>query len=100
MPDLSLTTSDNESGQMLAGNHANFILAPGVSSSGGTEAQHAHRHRHAADRHDPGHRNEQRRLGVRHRRPDRDVHVHAGIGDRGRNCLAEYHDSGDAVVDV
>ena len=38
VPDLSITTSDNESGQMLAGNHANFILAPGVAASGGTEA--------------------------------------------------------------
>jgi len=39
VPELSLTTSDNESGQMLAGNQGKFILAPGVSSSGGTEAQ-------------------------------------------------------------
>ena len=38
VPDLSITTSDNEGGQMLAGNHANFILAPGVAASGGTEA--------------------------------------------------------------
>ena len=38
VPELSLTKSDNESGQMLAGNHANFILTPGTSSSGGTEA--------------------------------------------------------------
>ncbi len=38
VPDLSLTTSDNEGGQMLAGNHANFILAPGIAASGGTEA--------------------------------------------------------------
>jgi len=38
VPDLSLTTSDNEGGQMLAGNHANFILAPGIASSGGSES--------------------------------------------------------------
>ena len=38
VPELSLTKSDNESGQMVAGNHANFILAPGTSGSGGSEA--------------------------------------------------------------
>ncbi len=38
VPELSLTKSDNESGKMLAGNQANFILAPSVSSSGGPEA--------------------------------------------------------------
>ena len=38
MPDLSLTKSDNESGQMLAGNQADFILAPGIASSGGPES--------------------------------------------------------------
>ena len=38
VPDLALTTSDNEGGQMLAGNHASFILAPGVAASGGSEA--------------------------------------------------------------
>ena len=38
VPDLSLTTSDNEGGQMLAGNHANFVLAPGIASTGGSES--------------------------------------------------------------
>ena len=38
VPDLALTKSDNESGHMVAGNHANFILAPSVSASGGSEA--------------------------------------------------------------
>ena len=38
VPDLSMTTSDNEGGQMLAGNQANFILSPGVAASGGPEA--------------------------------------------------------------
>ncbi|MGD0195955.1 MAG: Ig-like domain repeat protein [Candidatus Dormibacteria bacterium] len=37
VPDLALTKSDNESGKMLAGNHANFVLAPSVASSGGPE---------------------------------------------------------------
>ncbi len=37
-PVLSLSTSDNESGQMLAGNQADFVASPGTSSSGGTEA--------------------------------------------------------------
>ena len=37
VPELALTKSDNESGQMLAGNQADFILAPSVSSSGGSE---------------------------------------------------------------
>jgi hypothetical protein len=37
-PALTLNTSDNESGQMLAGNHANFLLTPGTSAGGGTEA--------------------------------------------------------------
>jgi hypothetical protein len=38
VPDLALTKSDNENGHMVAGNHANFILAPSVSASGGSEA--------------------------------------------------------------
>jgi hypothetical protein len=38
VPNLSITTSDNEGGHMLAGNKANFILAPGVASSGGAES--------------------------------------------------------------
>jgi hypothetical protein len=38
VPDLSISTSDNESGHMLAGNKANFILAPGVASTSGSEA--------------------------------------------------------------
>jgi hypothetical protein len=38
VPDLAITTTDNESGHMLAGNHANFILAPSVAGSGGSEA--------------------------------------------------------------
>jgi len=37
-PTLTLTKSDNESGQMLAGNQANFVLTPGTSATGGTEA--------------------------------------------------------------
>ena len=37
VPDLSLTKSDNESGKMVAGNQADFILAPGVTASGGPE---------------------------------------------------------------
>jgi len=37
-PVLSLTTLDNESGQMLAGNHGVFVLSPGTSATGGTEA--------------------------------------------------------------
>ena len=37
MPDLAITKSDNESQKMLAGNHANFILAPSVGGSGGPE---------------------------------------------------------------
>jgi hypothetical protein len=38
VPDLTLTTSDNEGGHMLAGNHADFILAPGTAAGGGSEA--------------------------------------------------------------
>jgi Bacterial Ig-like domain (group 3) len=38
VPDLALTKSDNENGHMVAGNHANFILAPSVAASGGSEA--------------------------------------------------------------
>jgi len=38
VPDLSLTVSDNENGQMLAGNQADFILAPGTTASGGSES--------------------------------------------------------------
>ena len=37
-PVLSLSTTDNESGQMLAGNHGVFVLSPGTSATGGTEA--------------------------------------------------------------
>ena len=37
-PVLSLSTSDNESGHMLAGNQADFVVSPGTSPSGGTEA--------------------------------------------------------------
>ncbi len=37
-PVLSLSTSDNEGGKMLAGNHGVFILSPGTSATGGTEA--------------------------------------------------------------
>ena len=37
-PVLSLSTTDNESGQMLAGNHGVFRLSPGTSATGGTEA--------------------------------------------------------------
>jgi Bacterial Ig-like domain (group 3) len=37
-PTLTLNTSDNEGGQMLAGNHADFLLTPGTAASGGTEA--------------------------------------------------------------
>ena len=35
---LAITTSDNEGGGMLAGNKANFILAPSVASSGGSRS--------------------------------------------------------------
>jgi hypothetical protein len=38
VPDLALTKSDNESGHMVAGNHADFILAPSVDGSGGPES--------------------------------------------------------------
>jgi hypothetical protein len=38
VPDLSVTTSDNEGGHMLAGNQGDFIVAPGIASSGGPEA--------------------------------------------------------------
>jgi hypothetical protein len=38
VPELALTKSDNESGRMLAGNQADFVLAPSVSSSGGSES--------------------------------------------------------------
>ncbi len=38
VPDLSIGVSDNESGHMLAGNKATFILAPGVASTGGSES--------------------------------------------------------------
>ncbi len=38
VPDLSISTTDNEGGHMLAGNKAKFILAPGVASSGGSES--------------------------------------------------------------
>lgn len=38
VPDLALTKSDNENGHMVAGNHANFILSPSVSASGGSES--------------------------------------------------------------
>jgi len=37
-PALTLTKSDNESGRMLAGNQANFLVTPGTSATGGTEA--------------------------------------------------------------
>ncbi|MFI5285087.1 MAG: beta strand repeat-containing protein [Candidatus Dormibacteria bacterium] len=37
VPDLSLTKSDNESGQMIAGNQADFILTPGTTAAGGPE---------------------------------------------------------------
>ena len=38
VPDLSIGVSDNESGHMLAGNTAGFIIAPGVAASGGSES--------------------------------------------------------------
>ncbi len=100
VPELSLTKSDDESGRMLAGNQANFILAPSVSSSGGSEFEHAHRQRRAARRDDPGHRHQQRRLGVRDGRPDRDLHVHPGLRAAGGDVVAQHHDPGDPVVRV
>ncbi len=98
VPNLAITTSDNEGGHMLAGNKANFILAPSVASSGGAEFEHAHRHRYIAHGHDAGRGNEQLRLGVRDRRSDGDVHVHARLGNRCRNHTAEHNDSRDALV--
>ncbi len=100
VPNLAIGTSDNESGHMLAGNKANFILAPSVASSGGSEFEHADRHRHIAHGHDAGHGNEQLRLGVRDCRSDGDVHVHADLGDRRRHDSAEHHDPRDAVVRI
>jgi hypothetical protein len=38
VPDLSITKTDDENGQMLAGNRADFTLAPGVASTGGSES--------------------------------------------------------------
>ena len=100
VPELALTKSDNESGRMLAGNQADFVLAPSVSSSGGSESNMLTVTDVLPAGMTPGTATSSADWGCVDGRPDRDLHVYAGLRAAGGDVLARHHDSGDTVVRV